>query len=160
MRRNKSLFKTILWAGFLTGLLDILAAMSMYYISFHKSPLNIFLFIASGIFGKNAFSGHWSMIIFGILFHFLIAYIVAVLFFLIYPSMKLLFKNRVVTAIISGVFIWLVMNIVILPLSKAPQLPLDSSAVLKGVLTLIIAVGLPLSFIAYNFYYRNTGAVK
>jgi hypothetical protein len=156
---NSSLFKTILWAGFLAGALDIAAAMLIYYVSTQKNPLNILPFIASGVFGKEAFNGETEMIIWGFLLHFLIAYFITASFFLIYPKANFLRQNNILTAIFLGLFVWCVMNLIVLPLSKAPEIPFNFFGALRGAFILIVAIGMPLSFIAYNYYVRR-GRIK
>lgn len=153
--RNPAPFKTILWAGFLAGLLDILAAMIMYAVATQKNPLNVLPFIASGVFGKKAFEGQMEMKIWGMLFHFLIAYTFTTFFFWIYPHVKILQRNRIVSAILFGSFVWCIMNLLVLPLSNAPKIPVQFITALRGAVVLMIALGLPLSLTAYNYYRRK-----
>lgn len=150
--KRNSLFQRILWTGFLVGLLDMMAAMIVYIVTAHKNPLNILSFIASGLFGKSAFNGTASMLICGALFHFLISYFFTVLFFFSYGQLAFLRKNKIATAILYGVFVWCIMNLVVVPLSSAPQLPFNFLSAFRGLLILIGAIGFPLSFIASRNY--------
>jgi hypothetical protein len=43
------LFKTILFAGFVAGTLDALAAIINFYVATGKNPLIVFVFIASSV---------------------------------------------------------------------------------------------------------------
>jgi len=65
-RSTKKFGISIFKAGLLVGTLDILAALFHYYISTHKNPLNVFKYIASGVFGKKAFTSGSSMITWGV----------------------------------------------------------------------------------------------
>lgn len=138
----------ILAAGLLVGALDICAACLQYYIKTGKNPDNVLKFVASGVFGKEAFTGGALMSVCGLLFHFLIAFIFTTFFFFIYPRLKFLSFNVIITAILYGVFTWTVMNRIVLPLSNTPPLPFTwtGAAIAAGILTLCI--GLPLSIIA------------
>lgn len=138
----------ILAAGLLVGTLDISAACLQYYIRTGKSPDNVLKFVASGVFGKEAFAGGALMSVCGLLFHFLIAFIFTTFFFFIYPRLKFLSFNVIITAILYGVFTWTVMNRIVLPLSNTPPLPFTwtGAIIAAGILTLCI--GLPLSIIA------------
>lgn len=49
--------KTILYAGLLVGSLDITAAFLDFYISTGNGPGGVLRFIASGVFGREAFTG-------------------------------------------------------------------------------------------------------
>src|SRR3954469_14134630 len=92
----------ILYSGLLVGTLDILSAFLYYYIITGNNPVRIFPYIASGVFGKSAFSGSNNMIIAGILFHYLIAFIFTIVFFLLNPYIKNIFRNWMVRGIVYG----------------------------------------------------------
>lgn len=151
--RSKDLIQTIAWVGLLAGTLDILSAFLQAYIAKGIIPETILRFVASGFFGKEAFSGGAMMPVYGLLFHFFIAYSFTAFFFLIYPSMKILPKSIIMTAIVYGIFMYVVTNFIVLPLSKIPAITfhLDKALLATGIL--IIAIGLPLSYFARRFYY-------
>jgi hypothetical protein len=138
----------ILQAGLLTGTLDIAAALIQYYIKTEKNPEPVLKFIASGVFGNEAFSGGSIMSLYGLIFHFIIAFAFTLFFFWVFPKMKLLSKNRILTGIGYGIFIWLVMNLLVLPLSKTPKLPFTLSGAAIAIGILIVCIGLPLAFLA------------
>jgi len=150
--RSSSLLKIICLAGLLVGTLDILAALTDYYIATHKDPTGVLRFIASGILGKTAFSGGTGTAILGLALHYIIAFIFTSFFFGIYPKIKWLAKNRVITGIVYGIFIWIIMTRIVLPLSNTPPIKFHIGKALKAVLILTIMIGLPLSFMAYNFF--------
>jgi len=157
----KSLLKTIAWVGLLAGSLDILSACLQAYIARGTSPIVILQFIASAAVGKVAFTAGWQMPLLGLLFHFIIAYSFTALFFLVYPSIKFLSKNILVTAVVYGIFIYVVTNMLVLPLTKLPAIPFHFDKALIATAILIVAIGLPLSFFARQFYRnrKNTSQV-
>ncbi len=147
--RYLSLVKT----GLFVGSLDILAAFLLVFIRTGKLQIfNIFKFIASGIFGKDASAGGLKMIIIGFILHYVIALIFTMLFFWLYPKMNLDSKNKWATGISYGVFIWLLMNLIVLPLSNVIQRPFSLSNALINIGILIICIGIPLSLLARKFY--------
>jgi hypothetical protein len=148
----KPLLKTIAWVGLLVGSLDILSACLHAYIVRGTTPNIVLRYIASAAIGKEAFAGGWGIPVLGLLFHFIIAYSFTILFFLLYPHVKLMSKNIVLTATVYGIFIFIVMNLLVLPLTKLPHATfhLDKAAIATGIL--IVAIGLPLSFFARKFY--------
>jgi uncharacterized membrane protein YagU involved in acid resistance len=152
---TRPLLRTIAWVGLLTGSLDILSAFLHVYIVRGTSPEIVLRFIASAAIGKAAFAGGWEMALLGLLFHFIIAYSFTILFFLLYPYVKFMSKNIVLTAIVYGIFIFVVMNLLVLPLTKVPRsnFQFDKAALATGIL--IVAIGLPLSFFARKFYQRS-----
>ena len=152
MKNSIAFYKTIAWAGFLVGLLDISGAFINFTISYHRNPVRVLYFIASGVWGKSAFSGNPLMAFYGLILHFIIAYLFTVFFFLIYPCVPILSRNRIVTGIGYGLFIWLVMNLIVVPLSNTQKSGFDLVSSLIGAGILILAIGIPLSFIAAGYY--------
>ena len=143
--------KIILLSGLLVGTLDILSAFVDVYISSHKNPLLVLNYIVSGAIGKDAFNGGAGTQLLGLLFHYIIAFAFTLLFFWLYNKSNLLAINWMATGIIYGIFIWLVMNLIVVRLSAIPYVPLSAMKplkILKGALVLICMIGLPLSFIA------------
>lgn len=139
--------------SFIIGTLDGIAAVGMYTIPTGKDPLNVFRFIASGIFGTTALSGRVPMALWGIVFHYVITLGWTILFFWLARKFKLLTRNWITSGVIYGVFVWLMMNLVVIPLSlvlmKAD--PKEWSGILKGALILIICVGLPIAYSARRY---------
>ncbi|MGX5856445.1 DUF1440 domain-containing protein [Dyadobacter jiangsuensis] len=138
----------ILSATLVAGTLDILAAFLVYAVILEKtSPARILMSIASGIFGKAAYSGGTPMIITGLLLHFLIALIFSIFYYLIYPGLSFLRRRKLVSGILYGIFIWLVMNLGVLQIVfEGMPLP-DPGAALLGIAILIVAVGIPIAYI-------------
>jgi uncharacterized membrane protein YagU involved in acid resistance len=152
---DRSIVKTIAWVGLLAGSLDITAACVQVYLMRGTSPEVVLRYIAGAAFGKWAFSGGWEMPLAGLLFHFIIAYSFTILFFLLYPFIKILSKSVVATAIVYGIFIYVVMNLLVLPLTKIPAITFHLDKALMATAILIVAIGLPLSFFARKFYRKN-----
>jgi hypothetical protein len=145
--------KTILKIGFVAGTLDGLAAVLMYSIPTGKDPMNVFRFIASGVFGKEAFGGGVQMAIWGILFHFIIATGWSALFFVAYSRVTLLSKNKFIVAAAYGIFVWLMMNLIVVPLSGVPAGgPKEMISILKGVTVLMLCIGLPVTLMTSRFH--------
>jgi len=79
--------------------------------------------------------------------------------------LRILSRNRILTGIAYGIFIWCIMNFLVLPLSNIPSpITYKVSKVIKATLILIVMIGLPLSFIAYNMFHKkgteNTNKTK
>jgi hypothetical protein len=152
---SKPVLKTIAWVGLLVGTLDICSACLQAYIAKGLMPVVILRFVASGFFGKEAFTGGPMMPVYGLLFHYFIAYSFTAFFFLIYPKVKIMSKNILATAIVYGIFMQVVTNFIIIPLSKIPKITIHLDKQLLATGILIIAIGLPLSFFAKRFYYSK-----
>lgn len=149
------MFLVILIAGLIAGILDASAAIINFVISTGKNPVIVFQYIASGIFGRKAFDGGWQMPGWGLFFHFCIAFLFSLFFFVCFAQIRSLFNNRILAGIFYGIFAWLVMSQVVVPLSNAHKLPFDPVKALIAVGILIVAVGLPISLIAHNYYSKK-----
>lgn len=144
-----------MWLAWLVaGTLDLAAAAIQTHIA-GRDPLMMLKFIASGVFGTDAFAGGSGFAVAGALFHYIIALIWTVLFFLLYPRWKFLQQNVWVTGVAYGLLVWLVMNRIVLPLSNTPPLPLTLKGALISSMILIAAIGMPLSWMA-----RKSGRVQ
>src|SRR6185436_17744424 len=113
---------TILLTGVTAGILDATAAMISFMLKIPGSnPVKVWRFVASGALGQNALAQDLlPMAIIGLLFHFIIAFLFAVFFFFIYPGVKWLWRNLVISGLVYGVFVWIVMNFIVVPLSRVP----------------------------------------
>ncbi|MBC9797208.1 hypothetical protein [Sinomicrobium weinanense] len=151
--RNPSL-KAILLSGLLAGTLDITAAIIQAGIG-GTGPLKLLQYVASGIFGTAAFSGGVLFAFYGLVFHYFIAMCWTILFFLVYRKLDLLRYNRIMTGVFYGIFIGCIMNFVVVPLSEVPRGPVRLLSLVLAISILIVAVGLPLSFLAHRFYSRT-----
>ena len=152
--KSSNLLTTILWVGFLVGLFDICSALIQVKIMFpERNPFNVLRYIASAVFGKESANSENIMFFWGALFHFMIAYSFTIVFFLVYPHIRALSKNRLLTGILYGLVIWAVMNLIVVPQTKIGARPfvLKNAAIAAGIL--IVAIGIPLSYLAYRYYY-------
>jgi hypothetical protein len=147
----KSKMITIILTGLLTGTLDALAAILANY---KIKAAVIFKFIASGLFGKAAFAGGAGMVLWGLCFHYFIAVSFTTVSFLIYPWFTGILKNKYLMALMFAIIIWLITNLVIIPLSKIGLQPMNFFLVLIGIGILVLTIGLPIIFIA-NWWYTK-----
>lgn len=151
----KTPFRAIAWTGFLVGLLDGMAAVVNYLINDGGNPVRIFYYIASGIFGKTAFTSGIQMLFWGVFFHFLIACGFTAFYFWLYPRIKFISTHTILSGIGYGILVWMVMNLIIVPFSHTPKLPFNGTQALIGILIHVCFVGLPVSVLAHYFFNRH-----
>lgn len=149
---SASPIKTIFWSGLVAGILDAIAGVIVYYIYFGLNPLQVLQFIAAGVYGPGAINGGVGMILAGTFFHFLIAYVVAFIYFIAYPKIKLLRSHIVLMGLIYGLGIWLVMNLFVLPHSNIPKGPFDAGLAIVGIVWHMVLVGLPIAWITAKYF--------
>lgn len=155
---NKSLLITILLSSLLVGTLDITGACISSNIQYGSTPADVLKYVAGGAYGPAAKTGGTGMILMGLLFHFIIATSFTVLFFLLYPEMKWMQWNKIITGVLYAVFMWLVTTQLIIPMTpiKYQSLALKQVSISIGILT--IAIGIPLAFLADNYYRKHPQA--
>ncbi|MDJ1500622.1 DUF1440 domain-containing protein [Xanthocytophaga agilis] len=147
--------QTILKAGLIAGILDLITAVIVNYLLAGTTPVRLLLFIASGVVGKEAFSGGTLMALIGLLLHFFIAMTFAFFYFLLYPRLQILARHKIVAGLLYGVFVWIVMNQIVLPLSNTPKLPFNPVKAAIGMLVLMCMIGLPISIIVHKHFRRS-----
>jgi len=155
-RGTKNAVAAILKTGLVAGACDITCAMLHYLIRTGNNPLKILNYVASAAFGESASEPGVLMPVLGLLFHFTIATIFAAFFFFIYPRLKFLSKNIIVSGIAYGLFVWLVMNLIIVPLSRIGRFPSNTLQALISLIIIIIAIGLPIAILTYRYYINNS----
>src|SRR6185369_1854058 len=111
---KRSFFASALTAGLVAGSLDITAACIHAYVRNGTTPEQILRGIAGGAFGKEAAANGNMMIVYGLLFHFLIAISFTFFFFFLARMMPSLVKYPIPIAILYGAFVWLFMRYVVL----------------------------------------------
>lgn len=143
---------TVLWCGLLVGTLDILAAFSNAYISFQIGPISVLKYIASAVFGPGALTGGTDMVVYGLLMHYAIAYFFTALYFFLYPRLGGESQNNILLGVMYGLFIWLLMNLVAVPLTKIPHAHMHIPQTIINIVILMVMIGVPLAIITDNFY--------
>lgn len=153
MKGKKSII-TILKSGFVAGNLDAIAGVIVYYIWFGFNPIQVLQFIASGVHSPTAIGGGALMVIAGLIYHFFIAYVCAILYFYAYPKFEILRNHKVVSGLIFGLGIWLVMNLLVLPNSNIPKSPFDIGLAIVEIIWHMTLVGLPIALITSKHYEK------
>lgn len=145
-RSSTKLVRPILVGGAIAGTLDKIWG----FISFGlKSPQGI----AAGLVGRSAaFQGGIATWILGMLLHFFIAFMAASIYCLASRKLEFLADHWVVCGLFYGVAVFLIMNLVVLPLSALHLTgPYQLRGLIQGVLGHMIVVGLPISFSLHKF---------
>jgi hypothetical protein len=139
--------ETILYGGAVAGILDLLDAFVVFgYLG--VSPRRILQSIASGAFGAEAYKGGTAMAAAGLAFHFLIALVVAAVYYAAARRMRVLVERPFLCGLAFGVAVRLVMQHIVLPLSAARAGPMPWPLVVNGVLIHAFGIGLPIALAA------------
>lgn len=146
------MWKQIFKATALTGSMDICAAFIQAYLVKGTTPDIILKYIASGLFGKDAFAGGFGYMLAGLLIHFLIAFACCATYFFVYPKIKLLHRNIWLNSFLVAIIAWTVTTRILIPLSKIQPAPFDLAKAVMAITILFFCIGLPNTLIAKKFY--------
>lgn len=147
--------KAIVVGGLAGGAGDLLFAIA--WAAFHgMAPQKLLQVIASGWFGNAAFDGGWNTATIGFASHFGIALVVAALFSMLATRMPALLERPLVAGIALGIATFLMMRLVVLPLSAFP-FPVKMFTVGAGLdlLSHMFLFGTPIAFARRYFGTRS-----
>lgn len=146
-RAHPRAFETILYGGLAVGILDGLAAIVNSSLR-GVSPTRVFQYISSGLIGGSAYDGGLQTVLLGILLHFIIAFGVASVFYVLSRFVFKLYANPFVFGPLYGIAVYFLMGYIVSPLSQAARLPFSWSGLITGIIIHILFVGLPVALIA------------
>jgi hypothetical protein len=150
MTKKPSAFITIFSAGITAGVLDITAAFVTWAPQGIK-PGQILRGIASGLLGPKSFNGGWQTAALGAVFHFLIAFSAAAVFYAASGKLTFLTRRPILSGLLYGIAIYLFMYRVVMPLSAYHKPPFSVSATIIAIVTHIVCVGVPISLVVRRY---------
>jgi hypothetical protein len=139
--------RAIVYGTLTVGILDAADAVVFFGLRGVR-PGRIFQSIAAGLLGRASFSGGWRTAALGVLLHFLIAFVIVLTFVLASRQLSWLRRQPIVSGLIYGVAVYLVMNLIVLPLSAVGRPTFVVPVVINGLLIHMFGVGLPSSLFA------------
>lgn len=144
-RRESGALVPIGIAGLVAGALDLTAAFILYGM---KVPRGI----AGGLLGPEARHGGTGTWVLGVFLHFMIATGAAAVFYFASRRLRFMLEHWIVCGIFFGIAVFLVMNLIVVPLSALhARGPFSFSGLWTGILVLIFMVGLPIAFCMRRF---------
>jgi hypothetical protein len=148
-----ALWKVIAGATLVVGTLDISDAFIFYGLR-GTTPIRILQGIASGVLGRAAFSMGSRSALLGLIFHFFIAFCATTVFLLASRKFSLA-SHPFFSGTVFGIALYIVMNYIVLPLSKIGLRPAPPFVpLINGIAALIVCIGIPLAFIARRYVPR------
>jgi hypothetical protein len=141
VRPNQNVRAAILVGGLAAGTFDAALAFMLFG---WRMPRGI----ASGVLGTRAFHEGAGIWLLGLGLHYLIAFAAAAVYCLSSRKLEFLKTHFVVCGLFYGMAVYLVMNLVVLPLSAFPLPvgPFPVATLIEGLLGHMFIIGLPISF--------------
>ena len=146
---SRRALRTIVTAGLVAGALDITYAFIIWGLR-GVTPLRIGKSIAAGLVGREAaVAGGAGMGLFGLLLHFILATIIAAIYYGAARNIRLLVDKAVPCGIAYGLATYGVMNYVVMPLSAIGSTGGGGPAyiTITGILVHMFLIGLPIALI-------------
>jgi uncharacterized membrane protein YagU involved in acid resistance len=141
-------FLSALAAAFAAGVPDILAAAALT----RSSPARILQVVASGVLGKASYEGGRRSMILGLILQVAMSFVIALIYNLGLPlGAALVSQSPLVCGALSGVAIFIAMNFVVVPLSRAHPKPRWTPASFVAMLIVMILFGEIIALVAAAF---------
>jgi hypothetical protein len=112
--------RALLTGGLVVGCFDIVYAMTFWYLYRDVPPTRVLQSVASGVLGRDAFTGGNAAAALGLALHFFIAVNVVAAYYLVSGRLAILLRRPVVFGALYGVAVYFVMQHVVVPLSASP----------------------------------------
>jgi hypothetical protein len=151
-------WRPILWGTLLAGTLDICAA--MISVQLRGIPaIQAVKGVAAGWLGRDAFRGGEGVVALGLISHYAIMAVIVALFYLASRSLPVLTKHWAWAGVAYGAAVYLVMSMIVVPLSAFPRSgPPSLPNVLQNLAIMIVCVGLPIAYVTRRFAAAATVA--
>ena len=132
----------IVSGALVVGTLDLLDAVIFFGLRGAK-PIRILQSIAAGLLGRAAFSGGVATGALGAFLHYFIAFGIVLTYFFAAGKLRSLATQPFLYGPMYGVAVYLVMNLIVVPLSAATAAPKSLAVIINGLAIHIFGVGLP-----------------
>jgi hypothetical protein len=143
--RSARAVPAILVGGLIAGTLDAILA---FYTFGSRMPQGI----ASGLLGRSSFQGGAATWILGLALHFLIALSMASVYFAASRKLPFLKEYPLICGLFYGMALYLVMNLVVVPLSAIHASgPIGRADLIHGLLVHMILIALPIAYSVRTF---------
>lgn len=129
------------------GTFDISYAIGYSYFHSGVSPERLLQSVAAGAFGRDAaFAGGATTAAAGLAFHYFIAFTITAIFFGAAARLAFLTRRPALAGPLYGIGVYLIMNYVVIPLSRIGPRPMPPMLTLvTGLLVHMFLIGLPIA---------------
>jgi hypothetical protein len=154
---RKSLLRPIVLGGMFIFIIQFIHQWIVITL-IQKNPfILVWQYIASGVLGNAAFEGGMATALLGVFFHLIISFVIAAVFILGVERIPLLRRYAIAGSLLYGFSVFIVMNMIVTPLSAAPPLPAPTMPwLIEAILEHTLLVGLPLGMLVRRNADTNT----
>jgi hypothetical protein len=146
---RNSLLRSSVIAGLIIGTADVIIYHWFVTSVLGGIPLiSVYQYIASGALGESAFAAGIATALLGVLFHFLFSIVIASVFILSADRLPLLRRYVIPGSLLFGFGVFIVMNMIVTPLSATPPLPAPTTPqLIVNILDHLLVFGLLLGIL-------------
>jgi uncharacterized membrane protein YagU involved in acid resistance len=144
-------FGRAIMGGFIAGTIDVGSTSLINWLN----PIIILRAIASGILGEASFRDGMGSALLGLLLQWAMSIIIALIYSLAVDRLRGLRQAWVAGGLVAGVFTFLIMNFVVVPLSAVGRMPHFTASKLVANFVALLLFGLIIAFFA-----RQHGAIR
>lgn len=142
---KQSLHIAILAGGLVSGSLDLTSAFLTFGWGVPRA-------IAAGLLGRQALQGGTGIWLFGVFLHYYIAFSAAGIYCLASWKLEFLKSHFFVCGLFYGIAVFLVMTLIVLPLSGLHAVgPYHLRQLIQGILVHMFLIGVPIAFCLRKF---------
>jgi hypothetical protein len=155
---RNSLLRSSVIAGLIIGTADVIIYHWFVNNILGGIPLiTVYQYIASGALGESAFAGGIATALLGVLFHFLFSIVIAGVFILSADRIPLLQRYVIPGSLLFGFGVFIVMNMIVTPLSATPPLPAPTTPqLIVMIMDHVLVFGLLLGILVWRNANTNS----
>jgi len=143
-----SRIRAVLIGGSIAAVLDIAFAISYAY-SQGTPPVGLLQAVASGVLGEASYSGGAASAALGLVLHFFLSYLFASAYVFASRRIEALIRSAFVCGVLYGIGVFLIMRLVVLPLSAFPHpVRFTSLGAILDLFSHMLLFGLPIALAA------------
>lgn len=135
----------VIAGGLVAGTFDITYACVFWGVKAGVSPERIFQSVAAGLLGRASFSGGARTAVLGLFLHYFIATTMSVVYYLVSRWWPGLHRKPWFFGPVYGALLYLIMNYVVLPLSRALPSSKNLLWIILSVLVHMFLIGTPIA---------------
>ena len=135
----------VIAGGAVAATFDIVYACAFWAIKRDVPPTRILQSVAAGLLGKASFDGGAATAGLGLALHYLIAMTMAFTYYVVATRWAALRERPVALGALYGVLLYVIMNYVVVPLSRAIPSPKDPLWVGLSILVHALLIGVPIA---------------
>ena len=142
--------KRIATSGSLAGAIYLLALVAFNGFKLKKT----LQYIASGWYGDEAFKSGLKYVLLGLVFHFIICFIFAAIYYWLFPKVKWFQQHTIWASIAFGIVVWGIMSMGVLQMTQVKLPELGWFKIGLNLAMTIMFFSLPIAIITHTFLFK------